>query len=130
MKQRALTLSSVLGLLGILLAISAFSSHASGNNRIECQTAFGEKKFFIQEGQISFYVEEATDKGRSISSVNFSAVRTHNKQNGFTKTLYIEGLKHKINIENQTKFSETNDYLSITSPKGHEMTYPLNCHSA
>jgi hypothetical protein len=48
---------------------------------------------------------------------------------GFTKTLYIDGNKHRINIQNTNEFSDVNDYLSITSPKGHEMTYPLTCHS-
>jgi hypothetical protein len=128
MKQKTLSLSTILGFLGLLVFIHTFSSHASTGG-IECKTAYGEKSFIIENGQISFQREDALGVSRSISSVPAGSVRTQTKNLGFTKTLYIDGLKHRINIPNSKEFSDVNDYLSITSPKGHEMTYPLSCHS-
>lgn len=129
MKTKTLSLSTILGFLGVILMVHAFNSHAS-TGEIKCSTAFGEKKFIIDSDKVSFYKEEISGPGRTISSTEGASVRTQNKHLGFSKTLYIDGLKYKINIHNQNQFSEVDDYLSITSPKGHEMTYPLNCQSA
>lgn len=101
----------------------------SATPAIVCSTAFGEKTFTIDDDRISFHKEDESGASRSISSINGESVRTHKKHLGFTKTLYIDGNKHRINVQNANEFSEVNDYLSITSPKGHEMTYPLTCHS-
>lgn len=128
MRQNTLSLTSLLGFLGIMLMVHAMNASAA-SGAIACQTAFGEKSFVIQDGRISFHKEDASGVSRSISSVAAEAVRTHNKHLGFTKTMYIDGNKHRINIRNTKEFSDVNDYLSITSPKGHEMTYPLTCHS-
>lgn len=128
MKNKTLSLSAILGFLGLLLMIHTFNSQAATGG-IECQTAFGEKKFVIEDGRISFLKEDSEGVSRSISSVSGDSVRTHTKHLGFSKTLYIDGNKHRINVQNTNEFSDVNDYLSITSPKGHEMTYPLTCHS-
>ena len=96
---------------------------------IKCETAFGEKSFTIEDTRVSFHKEDESGVSRSISSIQGESVRTHVKHQGFTKTLYIDGNKHRINVKNVNSFSEVDDYLSITSPKGHEMTYPLTCHS-
>lgn len=112
-----------------MLVISSFSSQAATGARIVCQTAFGEKTLAIENEHISFLKEDETGIQRSISSIGAVAVRTQKKHLGFTKTLYLDGHKHRINLQNTNEFSDVNDYLSITSPKGHEMTYPLNCHS-
>jgi hypothetical protein len=128
MKQKTLSLSTILGFLGLLMVIHTFSSHAASGS-IECKTSFGEKTFLIEDGRISFQKEDLSGNSRSISSVSGESVRTQTKHLGFTKTLYIDGHKHKINIQNSQNFSDVNDYLSITSPKGHEMTYPLTCQS-
>ena len=109
--------------------IHAMNSHAS-TGAITCSTAFGEKVFTIEDDRISFQKEDEEGVSRSISSISGDSVRTHKKNLGFTKTLYIDGNKHRINVQNVNEFSEVNDYLSITGPKGHEMTYPLNCRSA
>ncbi len=128
MKQKTLSLSTILGFLGLLMVIHTFSSHAASGG-IECKTSFGEKTFLIEDGRISFQKEDLSGNSRSISSVSGESVRTQTKHLGFSKTLYIDGHKHKINIQNAQDFSDVNDYLSITSPKGHEMTYPLTCQS-
>lgn len=129
MKTRTLSLSTVLGFFGLILMIHAFNAHAAPR-AIVCATAFGEKSFTIEEDRISFHKEDEAGVNRSISSIGAESVRTHKKHLGFSKTLYIDGNKHRIHVQNTNAFSEVNDYLSITSPKGHEMTYPLNCHSA
>jgi hypothetical protein len=129
MKIRALSISSILGVLGLILMIHSFSSQAAINESIVCKTAFGEKSFIIEDQKISFVKEDQAGIQRSISSVSGESVRTHKKHLGFMKTIYLNGNKHRINIQNTHEFSDVNDYLSITSPKGHEMTYPLNCHS-
>jgi len=129
MKTKTLSLSTILGFLGVILMVHAFNSHAAPGE-IKCSTAFGEKKFIIESDKVSFFREDISGPARTISSTEAGAVRTQNKHQGFSKTLYIDGLKYKINIHNQRQFSEVDDYLSITSPKGHEMTYPLNCQSA
>jgi hypothetical protein len=128
MKNKTLSLSTILGFLGLILMIRMMNAHAATPS-ISCSTAFGEKTFTIEDDRISFQKEDESGVSRSISSVQGDSVRTHKKHLGFTKTLYIDGNKHRINIQNSQEFSEVNDYLSITSPKGHEMTYPLNCRS-
>ncbi len=113
-----------------MIMIHAMSSYAASDRAITCSTAFGEKSFTIENDRIAFHREDEQGLFRSISSVSGDSVRTQKKHHGFTKTIYIDGNKHRINIQNVNQFSDVNDYLSITSPKGHEMTYPLTCHSA
>jgi hypothetical protein len=129
MKTKTLSLSTILGFLGLVLMIHAMSTHASTGS-ITCETAFGEKKFTIEDQRISFHKEDPSGVSRSISSMSGDSVRTQKKHLGFTKTLYVDGNKYKIKVQNVNDFSDLNDYLSITGPKGHEMTYPLTCHSA
>ena len=90
---------------------------------ITCETNFGEKSFTIEESTIAFHSEPQA--GRSISSVLDSVTKT--THNGFKKITYKDGNKHLINIKNRNSFNSNDDYLAITSPKGHKMTYPINC---
>lgn len=113
-----------------MLLVHSFQSFASSDKRIECQTAFGERTFTIEGELVAFHKEDESGISRSISSLNGQSVRTHKKHLGFSKTMYIDGNKYRISIQNADSFSELNDHLSITGPKGHEMTYPLTCHSA
>jgi hypothetical protein len=128
MKTRTLSLSTIFGFLGLLLRVSSFQSEAA-TPKIECETAFGEKTFTISDELISFHKEDEMGVSRSISSVSGQSVRTQKKHFGFSKSLYIDGNKYRISVQDVNSFSDANDYLSITSPKGHEMTYPLTCHS-
>ena len=129
MKIKTLSLSAMLGIIGLMLMIHAMNSQAATHPAIVCKTAFGEKSFTIEDTRISFHKEDAEGVSRSISSLEGQSVRTQKKHLGFSKTLYIAGNKHRISVANVNEFSDANDYLSITSPKGHEMTYPLTCHS-
>jgi hypothetical protein len=128
MKTHTVSIPTVLGFLGLVLMIHSFNAKAATPS-IKCETAFGEKSFTIEDHRVSFQKEDEAGVSRSISSVEGESVRTHVKHLGFTKTLYINGNKHRINVKNVNSFSDVDDYLSITSPKGHEMTYPLTCHS-
>ena len=90
---------------------------------MECQTNFGEKSFTIQGSTVAFKRDK--EDGRSISSVLESATKvTHS---GFDKIVYKDGNKHLIHINNVKRFNSNNDFLAVTSPKGHKMTFPINC---
>lgn len=114
----------IFSLTGLLLAsvIGGFAHAAEGN--IVCETAYGEKSFHIEDDRVVFSKETA-NSGRSISSIDM--VRTEKRHHGFDKILNMNGNKHRIHIENPAEFSDVHDYMVITSPKGHEMTYPLSC---
>ena len=105
-------------------------AQASVQGTVVCKTAYGEKEIMIDNDHVAFNREDDSGVKREISSVNSVKVHTHKKHKGFTKTLYIDGMKHKVHVQDAGNFSEVQDYLSITSPKGHEMTYPLTCHQA
>ena len=120
---RAENTTLCIGIIAILTMLTFMNSAKASIKSINCQTAFGEKSFTIQESTIAFHGK--SDEGRSVSSV--MGARTQKTYNGFRKTLYVNGNKHLIHIENQKKLDNTEDFMSITSPKGHKMTYPLTC---
>jgi hypothetical protein len=130
MKTNTFSFPAILAFLGLVLMIHTFNGNAATSAGIVCSTAFGEKTFTIDDHKISFHKEDESGMERSIASMEGPSIRTQKQDQGFTKTLYIGGNKHRIHVQNVNQFSDANDYLSITSPKGHEMTYPLNCHSA
>jgi hypothetical protein len=117
-----------MGALAILIMTTVMIPMAKASIKpsvkaIECQTNFGEKSFTIQKNSIAFHTEQKD--GRSISSVLDSVTKkTHL---GFKKTIYRDGFKHFISIKNERNFDSNEDFLAVTSPKGHKMTYPLNC---
>ncbi len=91
---------------------------------LKCETNFGEKSFTIHEDNIAFH---QTHAGRSISSVMNSGTQVSAK--GIKKIIYKDGSKHLISIKDINNFNSDNDFLAITSPKGHKMTFPINCYS-
>ena len=102
----------------------SYMSIAMGAHKpISCQTNFGEKSFTIQGNTVAFHKKK--DDGRSISSV--ISTQTKRIVKGFRKTLYQNGYKHLISIENLKSFDSNNDFLAVTSPQGHKMTFPINC---
>lgn len=109
--------------LGVLALITVMQGQAKAmSGKILCQTSYGEKSMLISQNQVAWKREAS---GRSISSLE--EARTEKKFLGYKKIMFINGHKHTIVIKNTSKFDESQDYLAITSPKGHEMTYPLNC---
>lgn len=111
--MKTLTLLVTLFVLPVFAAIKPIS----------CKTNFGERTFTIQDNTVAFHKEQKN--GRSISSIIDSKTRKSFK--GFKKTLYRDGYKHLISIKDQKNFDSNNDFLAITSPKGHKMTFPINC---
>lgn len=108
----------------ITLGVMTFSlSSLAAIKPISCATNFGEKSFTIEKATIAFHGEDRT--GRSISSVLDSVTKKTHK--GFSKTTYKDGFKHHIHIENENLFDDKEDFLAVTSPKGHKMTYPITC---
>lgn len=121
------TLQLFFGSLVALFVVALLQSNAhAAIKKIDCQTAFGEKTFTIQESTIAFHKEQ--ESGRSISSV--LEAQTQRTFKGFRKVLYVNGNKHLITIKNVQRFDNSEDYLAVTSPRGHKMTYPLSCSSA
>jgi hypothetical protein len=111
-----------------ILFMSFFFHSFARAEGIVCETAFGEKKISLSDNKVAFEKPMAIE--RSISSIDQTDIRTEKKHKGFVKTLYLKGLKHRIRVKDSTQFNEAEDSLTITSPKGHEMTYPLSCHQA
>lgn len=108
-----------LTIIATLISASAMAAFKP----MECQTNFGEKSFTIQGSTVAFKRDK--EDGRSISSVLESATKvTHS---GFDKIVYKDGNKHLIHINNVKRFNSNNDFLAVTSPKGHKMTFPINC---
>ncbi len=92
---------------------------------ISCKTNFGERSFTIEGSTVAFHKDK---DGRSISSVMNS--KTLASYTGFKKTIYKDGSRHLINIKDTANFNSDNDFLAITTSKGHKMTFPINCQAA
>ena len=106
----------------LVMLMSGFVSANAAS--INCETAYGERHITVTETTVAF---KTNDRGRSISSID--EARTNIRLNGFRKTMYKDGEKIVIHIENPSSFSDANDYLQITNSKGHKMTYPLTCNN-
>ena len=120
------TIQLLAGSLFLMLMLSFFGNKALAAPAINCQTAYGEKSFTIENNSVAFHEnKKSNEQGRKISSTN-NAIG-NKTLNGFRKTLYVNGNKHLIHIENTKKLSDADDYMAVTSPKGHKMTYPLTC---
>jgi hypothetical protein len=112
------------GIITSLMILTGFISGVQASVKpISCETNFGEKSFTIEGSTVAFHKEQ--QDGRSISSV--LSTKTRKSHTGFRKTVYKNGYKHLINISDKRNFNSENDFLAITSPKGHKMTFPINC---
>ena len=109
--------------LGALMAVT--TPCLASLKPLKCETNFGEKSFTIDQETIAFH--QQTRSGRSISSVLSTGTTVTTK--GFKKVIYKDGSKHLISIKDMNQLSSNNDFLAITSPKGHKMTFPINCYS-
>ena len=120
-------------LIVLSLLLPTLLSASIGKGQIRCTTPRMGKELKISDTHIT-YIEDSIKNneqvnGRKLASLElaFSNVRTRNTHKGFTKILSFEGHKHTIHIENKNSFNDVNDYLTIRSPQGHEIIYPLNC---
>jgi len=114
-------------LLFVLLLLQGKTLASTGTEQIYCETPRKNKMFSINKKSISIVQEKDFAPSRTLASVN---ARTKIRGLGFTKIMNFEGHKYSIHIENTQKFSNLNDSLTIKSPQGHQMTYPLHCSHA
>lgn len=107
--------------------ISMMTSYSvSAAPQIICTTPRESKVVLIKETSVALSTPEELINSRSVASVN--SVRTRHQGKGFTKIIFLEGVKHTIHIDDQNKFSDVNDYMVMRSREGHEITYPLTCN--
>ena len=109
-------------LLFIVFGSKVFASHKP----IVCHTHRGAKIFQIVGNQVSVDIKSDWDAPRRPASI-FQNARNKLNAKGLTKIVFFEGHKHTLHIENVDKLNEVDDYVTISSKKGHEITYPLNC---
>jgi hypothetical protein len=117
--MRSLTKAIFFGL--IILGTKAFAAP-----QIICTTPRESKVILIKDSSVAFSTPEKLINQRSVASV--SSVRTKLERDGFTKIIFLDGIKHTIHIENKNKFSDLDDYMVLRSREGHEITYPLTCN--
>lgn len=124
MKDFKINIYKNIPILVLAMSLLIISSAQAGFNPIKCETNFGEKTFIIEESNIAFF-KKSNKGGREISSNLESRVRNMNR--GIERIMYIGMNKYRIHIENLKDFKIEDDYLSISNPQGHEMTYPIKC---
>lgn len=117
-------MKSLLKALFIFTMVSASNIYAAP--QIICTTPRESKVILIKETSVALSTPERLLNQRSVASI--SSVRTKREGKGFTKIIYLNGIKHTIHIENQKHFSDVNDYMVMRSQEGHEITYPLTCN--
>ncbi len=94
--------------------------------KIQCHTPQELKGFTLTKDSI--VLEEKGSqfnlkaKDRYLSSVESP------EQVSINKIFDFEGKNYRLFIKNVYNFSDVDDFVSIKSSNGHEITYPLNCH--
>ncbi len=92
---------------------------------VVCHSERMDKTFVINNNKVAMYKGEADESYRGIAST--VQVRTRFTGSGFNKVMNYEGHKYTISVKNVKSFSPIEDYISIRSTRGHEITYPLEC---
>lgn len=112
-----------------LLALVFQGSRAEASfKKINCHTPRHKNNFTIHKSEIIFHSPEEWKNLQYINSDrSLSSVRTKKKGRGFIKVVNFEGNSFSIHIADLKSFNEIEDYLTIRSRKGHEITYPLIC---
>lgn len=110
--------------LFIYIMLSASNIFAAP--QIICTTPRESKVILIKETSVALSTPEKLLNKRTVASV--SSVRTKLQGKGFTKIIYLNGIKHTIHIDNKNHFSDLNDYMVLRSQEGHEITYPITCN--
>lgn len=108
------------------LSMNFAESSVRGVN-LPCKTTNGEKEFIVMDDQIVFQrknMPDSFDRTRNLSS---SRVRTRFRVNGFDKFKTEGGQQYKVHIEDVNNLNPIDDYITITSPSNHKITYPIEC---
>lgn len=115
-------------ILSIIFALQIFAQTVQAEVKkdvIFCHTPQFFKSFLITKNKVVFLKKENDQSKREIASI--SSMRSRSTMSGFIKELNFEGDKYLINVSNVAKFSEVDDFMSVRSKKGHEMTYSISC---
>ena len=111
-------------LFTFFLLTSALAGWANVNEFIVCHTPTRDRVLKISTNGIG--VAKTASKGtRKIASV--LNIRTFKTSHGFTKVFKYKNFDARVHIENTKDFNEVNDYFSVKSKKGHQMTFPITC---
>lgn len=112
---------------GPVLIFIAFGSRVFASEKpIVCNTHRGAKVFEIVGNRVSINLDSEAASQRFPAS-NFQNARHKVNAKGLTKIVFFEGQKHTVHIEDLNNLSALDDYVVISSKKGHQITYPLNC---
>jgi len=107
-----------------IILLSAFIGSANASEFIVCHTPTHDRVLKISTEGIGV-AKSASKSNRKIASV--LNIRTFKTSHGFTKVFNYKNFSARVHIENTKDFNEANDYFSLKSKKGHQMTYPLTC---
>lgn len=95
---------------------------------IYCTTPNEEKAFILKEHTIVFQdTNEDAAPARKVASARI--IQTKIQDNGFIKTTNFERNSFKVKINNTAEFNDANDFVTIASPEGHVLTYPIKCQT-
>lgn len=112
-------------LIGLTLSI-VFMPIAYGNVKsFNCHTPRMLKAFKIKKDEI--ILQEKSQQFKVKARDRYLSSHSLEEKESLTKTFQFEGHNYRLHIENTDSFSEVEDYVNIKSPRGHEITYPLNC---
>jgi hypothetical protein len=118
-----LTTTSII--LGILVHLHMILGQFcwAGEQSLICHTDRIDKKFVIEKKEVTIYNFRGDDhSGRKIASSI-----TKKRSNGFDQIIHFEGNRYQLHIENRYLLNSVDDYISIRSPQGHEIIYPIKC---
>jgi hypothetical protein len=128
--------SLIFVLILIFIRISSQNAYSS----INCQTNHFEHQFILEANKIAFkndiinkqFAKKNEKKSREISSENgenihFIPIKVRPGHSGIERTLYLNNNHYQIHLKDIDQFDDKNDFLVITNPLGHSMTYPLSC---
>jgi hypothetical protein len=112
-------MKNLLVILSIVFALPAMSKS------ITCSTPNDLKIVKIDEHKVTFLKSASDTNNREVASVEH--VRTRSVGKSVDKMLIQGNIQFKFHIENSEKFSDVDDYVTMTSPTGHSVTYPISC---
>lgn len=115
-------------LITFLISLIFGGNAHSSEMLLNCHTPTMSKSFTIKNTKIIFHGPDTYDLSpfQSVNR-NLSSVLTQKEGKGFTKIVFYENHKYMIHVTDINALNDKNDFLSIQSKEGHEMTYPLTC---
>jgi len=112
-------MKKLLVILSLVFTVQAMSK------TMVCQTPNELKVVKIDERKVTFLRSVSEQNIREVASV--AHVRTRSVGKTLDKVLMQGSVQYKFHIENVDKFSDVDDYVTMTSETGHSVTYPITC---